>query len=130
MITQHNRLQGHKLKGENIMTYSKEDWKNVRSQVTSQIIAELTDAKKETVLFKAVSKGVVRAFDEAYATAEKKAEFLTNPSVTADELFDSIRVSNKDTLVSQVVSAGILPENIAATLTGKQLQSLLDNYKG
>ena len=110
------------------MAYSKEDWKNVRAQVTSQIVAELTDAKKETNLFKAVSKGVTRAFDEAYATAEKKAEFLDNPSVTAGELFDSTRVSNKDALVNQVISAGILPENIASTLTGKQLQALIDNY--
>ena len=110
------------------MDYSKEEWKATRAQVTNQIITELTDANKETNLYKAVSKGVTRAFDETYATAEKKAEFLVNPSVSANDLFSSARVTNKDNLVTMVVKYGILPENIATTLTGKQLLALMDSY--
>ena len=107
--------------------YSRETWKAERDLTIDQLMESYYQVNKN-IQVDIIRKGITRQFDERFATEDKKKDFLENPSVTLEDLFYNNRVSNKTGLVDQVVNAGILPEDIATTMTGKQLKALMDNY--
>ena len=111
--------------------YDKNLWKiESENWVKEELLRVLKLANTDQPIVRTcLEKGIGRQLAEKFSTAEAKAEFLNmSEKPTIENLFESSRGAGKTSLINTVVELGILPENIAETMTAKQLDALIKNF--